>query len=322
MIRKGGFTRPEHQSGPMLLVHGGAWDIPDEECGAHLAGMKKVLEIGRKRLLEGKNALFVAAEVVAAMESDGAFDAGRGAVLNKEGFVELDAGIMQGRTRHFGAVAGIKHFENPIQIARSIIANGKRQYCFLSGEGAEEFARDAGFHAIENDALICEREQKRYDLLLQQAGYHTSHPFLPGKDEHPQGTVGCVVLDTQGHLAAATSTGGTPFRPAGRIGDSPLPGCGFYASAQGAASATGWGEAIASVALCYDAVKMAGQDVSSETAATVIQSMGDMIKNEEGQDATGGIILLSKNGDGGFAFSTPRMARGGWYEGGEIWTTV
>ena len=306
----------------MLLVHGGAWDIPDEECEAHLAGLEKVLQIGKKGLLGGKHALDVVVEVVSAMESDGAFDAGVGAVLNRDGFVELDAGVMDGKTHHFGSVAGIQHYENPIQIARDIINKGRRQFCFLSGEGAESFAEKAGFPRVENDQLICERERRRHEQLLAQAAYHTSHPFLAGDDVHPRGTVGCVALDRSGGLAAATSTGGTPFRPAGRIGDSPLPGSGFFANKDAAASATGWGEAIASMSLCYEGVRSVSHASAESAAADVIESMGETIQNEDGQPATGGIILLSKRGEAGFAFSTPRMARGGWYEGGELWFTV
>ncbi len=305
----------------MLLVHGGAWNIPDEECDAHLAGLQKAVETGKNALLAGKTALHVVSEVVAAMEADGAFDAGRGAVLTRSGRVELDAGIMEGSTRHFGSVAGIQHFLHPVKIALKVLEKGQRAVCFFVGEGAENFAENAGFTRIKNEELICEREQKRYNELVEQAAYHTSHPFL-ADEEVPRGTVGCVAIDQAGKLAAATSTGGTPFRPDGRVGDSPMPGCGFYASPEGAASATGWGEAIASVSMCYAAVHELTHKAAHEAAGTVIERLGDQIKNKDGKGATGGVILLSANGEGGFAFSTPRMARGGWCAGRDTWVRI
>lgn len=310
----------------MLLIHGGAWNIPDVECDAHLAGLQKAVETGRNALQTGNSALQVVSDVVACMEADGAFDAGRGAVLTRSGRVELDAGIMDGGARRFGSVAGIKHFLHPIKIALSVLEKGHRSFCFLAGKGAEEFAEKAGFPRIKNEDLVCTREQQRYDTLAAQAGYHPSHPFLASEEvprgEVPRGTVGCVAIDKDGELAAATSTGGTPFRPDGRVGDSPMPGAGFYASPNGAASATGWGEAIASVSMCFAAVQQLSSCAAEEAAEAAIRTLGAHIKNEDGQGATGGIILLSASGEGGFAFSTPRMARGGWYAGADPWVRI
>lgn len=322
MIKSSSFRRPSGSRAPMILVHGGAWNIPDEECEDHHAGLVKVLQIGKKSLLDGKNALDVVAEVVAAMESDGAFDAGLGAVLTQDGTVELDAGIMKGEGLRYGAVSGIKHFKNPVNIAKLVLEKGERQFCFLSGSGAENFAREEKIPEITNEMLICERELRRYEMLKRQSIYHTSHPFLPDQKAGPKGTVGCVALDNNGRLAAATSTGGTPFRMAGRVGDSPMPGCGYYANSAGASSATGWGEAIASVSLCYEAVRLLENEPADKVALKVIDGLNNQVKNEDGDGATGGIILLSSTGVGGIAFSTPRMARGGWCEGEEVWVEV
>lgn len=307
---------------PLLLVHGGAWNIPDQECAAHRTGLIKAIEKGKSGLLAGKNALLVVSDVVAEMESDGAFDAGCGAVLTSAGRVELDAGIMDGPSQYFGAVSGIAHFKNPIQIAKAIVDQKTRQYCYLGGSGAEAFARSMGFDEVANEALVCERERLRFEQLKQQAAYHTSHPFLSEEASHPKGTVGCVVRDVEGRLAAGTSTGGTPFSMPGRIGDSPLPGCGFFANEHGAASATGWGEAIASVSLCYEAVRLVANQNPEEAARTVISHLAAQIKNEDEVGAAGGVILLNKDGLGGFAFSSPRMARGGWCEAEGIWADV
>ena len=167
-----------------------------------------------------------------------------------------------------------------------------------------------GFESIEPASLICERERRRFEAIREKRRYHTSHPFLPVVG--PRGTVGCVALDAQGRLAAATSTGGTPFRPAGRIGDSPLPGCGFYANEMAAASATGWGEAIASVVLCKDAVDRVVRGLSvKEAAESALKAMKSTIINKDGNGATGGLILLDRYGQGAWAFTTPVMARGG-----------
>lgn len=310
--RTGRFVANENKNQSALLIHGGAWNIPGEECEAHRNGLQAALLVGQEMLERSASALDTAAAVVAAMEAHGAFDAGCGAVLTREGHVELDAGIMCGATLHFGAVADIQHFQHPVQIAKRIVEVGQRQYCLLGGEGAAHFAAAQGFEYVSSESLICDRERKRFEAhRLASATYHTSHPFLPS-DAAPTGTVGCVVKDHAGRLAAATSTGGTPFRISGRIGDSPLPGCGYYANDVAAASATGWGEAIAAVTLCREAVYLVERGASTEEAAAeVLEMMGKRIQNESGEDATGGLILMDKNGHGGWAYTTPRMARGG-----------
>lgn len=320
--KSGRFVAQENEHPSALLVHGGAWNIPDEECEVHRKGLEAALVVGRQMLGASASALETAAAVVAAMEAHGAFDAGCGAVLTREGQVELDAGIMCGDSLRFGAVAGIRHFLHPVRIAKRVIEVGQREYCMLGGDGAEQFAVAQGFNRIPNEALICDREQARFEALrLAAAHYHTSHPFLPS-DAAPRGTVGCVVRDYAGRLAAATSTGGTPFRISGRIGDSPLPGCGYYANHAAAASATGWGEAIAAVTLCREAVYLVARGASTEEAAAeALMMMGRKIQNESGEGATGGLILIDSNGEGGWAFTTPRMARGGG-RGGKIWFEV
>ena len=292
-----------------LMVHGGAWNIPDAEVKAHKDGMQEALSVGKRSLTEGNSAVDIAALVVENMEAAGVFDAGCGAVLNREGEVELDAGIMCGKTKKWGAVAGIRHFQNPVQIARRIAATGEMQYCFLAAEHAEQFAKAQHFEEVHNTSLICDRERNRYEeLLARSEGFHTSHPFL---GDTPRGTVGCIVRDKSGRLAAATSTGGTPFRVAGRIGDSPLPGCGYFASEAGTASATGWGEAIASTALCREAVCYLECGFSVfEAVEKALVNMQSSVRNSRGDGATGGIILMNQRGEAAWGFSTPRMARG------------
>lgn len=309
---------------PCLLVHGGAWDIPQDASEAHLDGLQKALDRGRKMLLDGGAAVDVVAETVAVLEAHGAFDAGCGAVLTREGTVELDAGVMDGATLDWGAIAGVQRLAQPIRVAHRLAVRSAGVVRLFIGDGAERFAEDEGFPLVANEMLICERERHRFEALRRHAeAYHTSHPFLPAEEKTPSGTVGCVARDREGRLAAATSTGGTPFRPAGRVGDSPLPGCGFYANEHAAASATGWGEAIATMLLSGRAVDAVGAGQAPEQAACVqLAAMHARVINQEGKGGTGGLILLDRTGRGAWAFTTPRMARGAWHEGGDIWVEV
>jgi beta-aspartyl-peptidase (threonine type) len=324
LVTTGATDAPLSSDGVGLLVHGGAWDIPDAEVAAHRDGLQQALATGRRRLLEGVPALEVVTEVVAVMEGHGAFDAGAGAVLTRGGTVELDAGVMDGATLAFGAVAAVRRIARPVRLARRLLKHGEGQVRLLMGDGAERFARAQGVPLVDNASLICERERARYEQLRTQADdYHTSHLFLGDEERQPRGTVGCVARDRRGRLAAATSTGGTPFRPSGRVGDTPLPGAGFYATPDAAASATGWGEAIATVLLCartVDTVTAGGTPI--EAVRQRLQHMHRHVRNRDGQGATGGLIVLDAEGQGAWAFTTPRMARGGWQEGGEPWIAV
>ncbi len=323
-LRSDSIPAPARPDGLALLVHGGAWDIPQDESEAHRDGLRQALARGRALLLEGASALEVVAETVAVLEGHGAFDAGCSAVLTRAGTVELDAGLMDGATLDFGAVACVKRIEHPVRLARRLLERGEGQVRLLVGQGAEQFAEAEGFNLVDNSALICDRERRRFEHLRQQAQpYHTSYVFLPPHEPMPQGTVGCVARDRQGCLAAATSTGGTPFRPPGRVGDSPLPGAGYYANEHAAVSSTGWGEAITAMLLAGRAVDSVAAGQSIEDAVCErLRAMHQRIKNREGEGATGGLILLDRHGRGAWAFTTPRMARGGWHEGGEVWVEI
>ncbi len=307
--------------GATLLVHGGAWDIPDDVLGAHRDGLRQAIETGRRWLQNDASAIEAAAETVAVLEAHGAFDAGCGAMLRWDGFVELDAGLMDGSTLDYGSVIGVRRLPQPIRVAHRLLVESDGQARILTREGAERFAAAQGFARVDNDTLVSERERQRYERLRADTDFHTSDAFLP--EAAPRGTVGCVVRDRNGRLAAATSTGGTPLAPVGRVGDSPLPGAGFYADEHGAASATGWGEAIAAM-LCsgraVDALAM-GAD-PDEAARRPLDRMRRQIQNAEGEGATGGLIVMDASGHGGWAFSTPRMARGGWRDGAEPWVAV
>jgi beta-aspartyl-peptidase (threonine type) len=217
------------------------------------------------------------------------------------------------------------HLAQPVRVARRLLEEGEGRVRMLAGEGAERFAEAQGFDLVPNQRLVCDREQERFEAYQDQVDpEHPSGAFLPGAPDAAGGdTVGCVVRDATGRVAAATSTGGTPFKPPGRVGDSPLPGAGFYATAAGAAGATGWGEAIAAVQLSSRAVQAVADGASPEAAAQEgLTHMHEVVANPEGEGATAGLLLMDGESSGAWAFSTPRMARGGWHVGGEPWVEV
>ncbi len=309
--------------GPCLLIHGGAWDIPDDACAAHRDGLQRAVSRGRALLEGGASAIEVVTETVVVLEAHGAFDAGRGAMLDRDGVARLDAGVMDGATLDYGAVIGVQRIAQPIRVAHRLLVRSDGQARILTREGAETFAESEGFALVDNAALISDRERARYaELQAEAEQHHTSHSFLHAAGA-PRDTVGCVAKDRAGQLAAATSTGGTPFAPPGRVGDSPLPGSGFYANQCAAASATGWGEAIAAMALTVRSVDAVARGDAPE--ASIQQRLADMhaaIRNQDGDGATGGLILMDASGRSAWAFTTPRMARAGWRAGQAPWVRV
>ena len=307
---------------PALVIHGGAWDIPDAELDAHLDGLRTAVARGRALLERGRPALDVAEEVVAAMERHGGFDAGRGAVLDRDGAAQLDAGIMCGATLRWGAVAGVRSLPEPVRVARRLLeADGQAR--LLIADGAERFAAEAGLPAVDPARLVHPREAARYESLCAAAAFHTSEVFAGPTAGGPRGTVGCAVLDADGRLAAATSTGGAPLAPPGRVGDAPLVGSGFYADGAAAATATGWGEALATVQICARTVWVVdGGARPADAAAQELARMRETIRWTGASSATGGLVVLAADGTPGWAFTTPRMARAGWAAGQEEWAEV
>lgn len=309
--------RPVHSGsvaavGPAVLVHGGAWDIPTDELDAHRDGLARALRVAQRALAKSRPALDVVAETVAALEDHPAFDAGRGAVLDRDGLPQLDAGVMEGHTLRWGAVANVRHLANPIRAARALVdADGQAR--LLVGEGAERYAAELGLPAVDPTALVVDRERQRFERLSAERGFHTSGAFA---GPAPRGTVGCVVLDGDGRLAAGTSTGGAPLTRPGRVGDSPVVGSGFFADDRAGASATGWGEAISTVQL---SVRVCDASAESPEAAARehLDRMRDRVRWGEAEPATGGVIVLTREGRGAWAFTTPRMARGWWSAAGE-----
>jgi len=295
---------------PALAIHGGAWAIPDDAVEDHLDAMRRALAVGKALLSQGRGALEVVVAVVRTLEDHPALDAGVGAVLNRAGEVQLDAGVMDGSSGDYGAVAGARRILHPIEAARAVLEQGGRQVSLIVADGADRWAQAHGLEMVDPSFFVVPREQARFEKLREAARFHTSEVF---KDDRPRGTVGCAALDAQGRIASGTSTGGTPYSEPGRVGDSPLPGCGFWANAAAGASATGWGEAIARVLMSAHAVEGVEQGLSVQAAAErAVARLGERVKDPSGAPAGGGVILVDRLGEVGLAFNTPRMARAAW----------
>lgn len=283
---------------PSLIVHGGAWKIPDSAVEDCRAGCRRALAAGWEILSRGGNALDAVEAAIVVLEDDPAFDAGIGSHLNLNGHVELDAIVMDGATLKAGAVAAVERIRNPIRLARSVLESS--EHMMLVGAGAEQFAREQGFTLSDPEDLVLDRERMAWRRCREDQHAAEFHV------DHAMGTVGAVAMDERGNLFAGTSTGGTCCKHAGRVGDSPLIGCGCYADAEaGAVSCTGLGEAIMRIVMAKTAVEFLRAGKSPKEAAEACTRL----LRERGH-GTGGLILLDRSGEPGFAFSTPRMALG------------
>jgi beta-aspartyl-peptidase (threonine type) len=298
---------------PALIVHGGAWDIPDEAVEACNSGCQRALTAGWSILAGGGSALDAIEAAIMVLEDDPVFDAGYGSHLNLNGHVECDAIVMNGATLRSGAAATLHRVKNPIQLARKILESCP--HMMLVAEGAEHFAKEHGVTLCKPEELVSEAEQEAWmkcKMDKHAAEHHRGHE---------QGTVGAVAIDQEGRLFAATSTGGTCCKLPGRVGDSPLIGCGCYADSEaGGVSCTGYGEAIMKIVMAkttVDFLRRPGTCVDpSESADACDISSADLAAREaihllgKRTHATGGLILLDRLGNPGFAFNTPRMAYG------------
>ena len=265
---------------PSIIVHGGAGPIKDDSLPARLDGCKAAAHTGWQILQQGGSALDAVEAAVVVLEDNPLFNAGTGSALNSLGKVEMDAAIMEGQTLRAGAVAAVSRIKNPIKLARRVMEDGR--HVLLAGEGASLFARQIGFPECASEALIVEREKRRWD------------------SKH--GTVGCVAFDAKGDLAVGTSTGGIFDKLPGRVGDSPLIGCGTYADDYGAVSCTGYGEAVMRLALAKTAVDFLREGQEAEHAAD--QAIWDLATKLK---STGGIILIDRRGNVGYARNTTHM---------------
>ncbi|HJS74693.1 MAG TPA: isoaspartyl peptidase/L-asparaginase family protein [Vicinamibacteria bacterium] len=278
---------------PAILVHGGAWATPEGELDAHRIGVHRASMIGFEMLLTGSSALDAVQKVVEFLEADPTFNAGRGAVLNARGEVELDAAIMEGSELKAGSVAAVSGVLHPVVLAREVLEHS--QHVMLAGEGAREFARHRGVPLCDPEELVVERERERFQRARRDPRSSSSAPSE---------TVGAVACDSRGQVAAASSTGGTFLKLPGRIGDSPIVGAGLYADdRKGAAASTGRGETILRMVMAYRAVAAMTTGIGPAEAAQ--QTIRALESRTGGQ---GGIILVDAKGELGYAFNTPHMA--------------
>lgn len=295
-----------------IVIHGGAGDWPDRDEPAALAGVRKAAEAAIEVLAAGASALDAVVTAVVVLEDDLTFNAGTGACLNIEGDAELDASVMIGDGLRAGGVAALQRVRNPILVARKVME--ETDHVLLAGQGAQDFARATGF--ADYDPVTAQARahyQERRRKLLR--GELSTLPHLREKllmDAVPHGaTVGALALDAAGVLAAATSTGGVTLKLRGRVGDSPIPGAGNYATRFAAASATGHGERVlrmlATKAVCD---RIAAGSTAQEAAQSVLHELA-------GDTPAGvGFIALSRSGDVGVIHDTAAMPHA-WFRTGE-----
>jgi beta-aspartyl-peptidase (threonine type) len=288
------------KTGWRLVVHGGAGsmrpgklDPAQDRCARE--GLDAALAAGSELLRRGASALDAVEASVRALEEDDCFNAGRGSVLTASGCVELDAAIMDGRERRAGAVSGLRTTRAPISLARRLLDEGP--HVFLSGHGADDFARDHGFEQVENSWFEIPERRRQLDELMAAGGFD---------DEVKYGTVGAVAVDSDGHVAVATSTGGLTAKQWGRVGDTPLIGAGTYADDRSAAvSATGSGEyfirAVAAHQLA-ERMRLSGESLQ--------QALDNVLADIRDLGGKGGLIAVAPNGDAAWGFTTPAMYRG------------
>ncbi|MFO7745343.1 MAG: isoaspartyl peptidase/L-asparaginase [Psychroflexus sp.] len=290
-----------------IVIHGGAGVIKKENMTdslqkAYEEKLEEAISVGHKILSEGGTALEAVQKTINVMENSPLFNSGKGAVLNADGVAELDASIMEGKTRNAGAISGVQHIKNPINLALKVMEES--DHVMLSASGAEEFAKLHELEFVDNAYFITERRKKALESSKAREQGVSSNEFYLSNEKY--GTVGCAALDKEGNLAAGISTGGMTNKKFGRIGDSPIIGAGTYANNKTCAiSATGHGEYFIRGVVAHDiSAMMEYQGISLEKAAQrVIQ------KKLTDMGGTGGIIGIDSKGKVVMEFNTPGMFR-------------
>ena len=292
-----------------LVIHGGSGGMardtitPEKDTAAR-AGLTRSLESGSAVLAKGGSAMDAVSAAIMVLENDENFNAGRGAVFTYKGVNELDASIMDGKTLGAGAVTAVRYTKNPILLARAVME--KSPHVFLSREGADEFSRENGLEQVNPDYFATpERWRQLEELKAKKLGWYDV--------DLKYGTVGAVAVDSDGNVAAGTSTGGLTGKRWGRIGDSPMIGAGNYADNRACAvSATGAGEFFIRIGVAHEIcarMRMLGE-TAQVAADHVIKEVGLL-------GGTGGVIVAAPDGTATFSFNTPGMYRGKATSAGE-----
>ena len=287
-----------------IAIHGGAGVIDPakmtpERAASYRAGLAAALDAGYAILERGGSSLDAVTAAVRTLEDDPQFNAGRGAVLNHEGDAELDAAIMDGHGPRAGAVAGVRHVRNPVELARLVME--KSPHVLLVAEGAEEFALEQGMVLVPRGYFRTEARVRELDEARQTEALQLK-ATAPGAT----GTVGAVALDRAGHLAAATSTGGLTNKHRGRVGDSPIVGAGTYADdASCAVSGTGQGEFFIRQVVAYDICALL-----QYRHLTLAQAVREVIQKLRASGGEGGVIAVDRSGNIAMDFNSVGMYRG------------
>lgn len=289
---------------PALVLHGGAGTIPQDDdpsrIAMHKEGLQAALRSGQEALAKGASALDVVQVVICSLEDHPCFNAGHGAVFTANKTHELDAALMCGRTRSCGAVAGVSRVRHPIRLARGVME--KSRHVFLIGQGAHQFAQTLGIEMVDPSFFDTPQRLRAYEKAHLR---HTQQPQSEPAEDEKKGTVGAVVLDKAGHLAAGTSTGGITYKSFGRIGDTPIIGAGTFADNQSCAvSCTGTGEEYIRYNVAHELsarMRYLGESVqeAAEHLVHKVLSPGD-----------GGLIAIDAKGEIAMPFNTLGMYRG------------
>ena len=297
----------------LLAAHGGAGEWRPSRLSPAVDGVRAAVEIGREALERGESALDVVCATVRALEDHPLLNAGTGGALNLDGVIELDASVMVGSDRRGGAVANLTATRHPIDVARAVME--RTDHVLLAGEGAVRFARAAGF--AEYDCSVPDRVEA-YERALHRLET-SGDDWLPRLQEllkeYPElqhGTVGAVACDARGEFAAATSTGGFVLKLAGRIGDVAQLGAGTYATAFGAAGATGRGEIAMRLLSTHRITQLIEGGHDAQGAADAAVSEAAVIASDIG------FIAVDGNDGIGIAHGTPFMPHAFWRSGGPV----
>ena len=296
-----------------LVIHGGAGTIVKEDMTpelekAYLEGLKEGLDAGYAVLEEGGLAVNAIKAAIVIMEDNILFNAGRGAVFTKKGVQEMDAAIMDGRNLAAGSVTGVRNVRNPIELAAEVMINSN--HVFLSGKGASDFAIKQGIKLEPDEYFFSQFRYDQWKAIRDSDNYsldHTHQRLEELMKDKKFGTVGAVACDRNGNIAAATSTGGMTNKKYGRIGDSPMIGCGTYANNHTCGiSCTGHGEMFIRTVAAYDtSALMEYKGFSLEEAMNIVVNKKLMAIGGEG-----GMIGVDSKGNPAMVFNSKGMYRG------------